>query len=198
MTSKPEHAAFFIQLIAALGGGAGIVALIAFFSGIPKIPSDREISNPSGIINNNQPKIVIINKQDFPSQSNKHNSTERDTSQNSGYESDRLNISNINSSPKLNVEFPLGHFQDDKWSITVSDVKGNLHYRGEELSTGESLHLTDGSVSNVSGDSQRKICTWNNGAYRYQVIWQPQNPNLIRLQVSSPNGEILNRLLEKV
>ncbi|PAX51215.1 hypothetical protein [Brunnivagina elsteri] len=78
MSSKPEHAPFIIQLIAALGGGAGIVALIAFFAEIPKIPSDREISNPSSTINNNQPKIVIINKQDFPSQSNKHNSTERD------------------------------------------------------------------------------------------------------------------------
>jgi hypothetical protein len=190
MNSNPERTPLLVQLIAALGGGAGIVALIAFFLGQGIPDGTNNTSRSSDTINNNSPKIIIVNKHDSPSQSDTQNSNHNPSST----DSDTRKPSDSNTSNNSSAAFPLGSFKDEKWLISLSDENDGFHYRGEELATGESLHLT-GAI--VSGNSQRKIYTWNNGGYRYQIIWQPQNPNFIRLIVSASNGEILNRLLRK-
>ena len=61
------------------------------------------------------------------------------------------------------------------------------------MKTGSSLLL---SGATVTGNNQRRVYNWRNGPSRYQVVWQPSDPNVIRVQVFAANGkEILNRLL---
>ncbi|CCQ55311.1 hypothetical protein CWATWH0005_5271 [Crocosphaera watsonii WH 0005] len=92
-------------------------------------------------------------------------------------------------------DFPNGNFRDDTWSVSLCCGDNIYSYRGQNLRTGDSLNLSNPTIS---GSSQRRIYTWRNGRYRYQVVWQNNDPLFIRLQVFSPNGrEILNRLLEK-
>lgn len=92
--------------------------------------------------------------------------------------------------------FPNGTFTDQEWSVSVSFENNSFRYRGQNLMTGDSISL---SGARVSGNSQRRIYTWRNGATRYQVSWRPSDPDFIRVQVFAPNGkEVLNRLLASV
>ncbi|NEP09475.1 MAG: hypothetical protein F6K14_04430 [Symploca sp. SIO2C1] len=90
---------------------------------------------------------------------------------------------------------PLGHFKGNRWLLDLSYENNVYHYKGTEISTGDSLRLTN---PQVSGNNNRKIYTWKNGQYKYQVIWQPGDPDFVRLQVFVPNGtKLVDDLLEK-
>lgn len=88
---------------------------------------------------------------------------------------------------------PIGTFEDSEWSVTIDYYKNALSYYGINLRTGDSLSLRG---ARVSGNPQRWIYTWTNGDVRYQVAWQPRDPEVIRVQVFNRTGrEILNRIL---
>jgi hypothetical protein len=90
---------------------------------------------------------------------------------------------------------PLSMFSDGEWSVTIDYKENAFSYHARNMRTGDTLSLRG---AKVSGDSQRRIYTWNNGDYRYQVAWQPGDPGVIRLQVFDGRGrETLNRLLYK-
>lgn len=105
-----------------------------------------------------------------------------------------LNSNNCPSMVANNI-LPTGTFQDDDWSVTLTDYNNAYHYYGYNNRTGDSLSLTG---AEVKGDSNRKVYIWRNGKYRYEVSWQPKDHNFVRLQVFDPaNKLILNRLLSK-
>ena len=88
-----------------------------------------------------------------------------------------------------------GVFVDREWTISVYHQDNTYRYRGYNHQTQKSIQLS-GAI--LSGDRQRKIYTWNNQGTRYQVIWQRQDPDFIRVRVITPNGkEALNRLLPR-
>lgn len=88
---------------------------------------------------------------------------------------------------------PMGMYGDGEWSVTISYNNNAFSYYARNIRTGDTLSLRG---AKVSGDNQRRIYTWNNGDYRYQVAWQPADPGVIRLQVfDGGEREILNRLL---
>ncbi len=87
-----------------------------------------------------------------------------------------------------------GTFIDEEsQSQVIIRYDGNaLSYYGNNRK-GDSIRLRGATVS---GNSQRHIYTWTNGDFRYQVAWQPSDPEVIRLQVFDGSGrELLNRLL---
>lgn len=99
----------------------------------------------------------------------------------------------INSPAIAAPQFAQGTFMDDTWSVTLWFENNSYFYRGKNMKTGSSLLL---SGATVTGNSQRRVYNWRNGPSRYQVVWQPNDPNVIRVQVFAPNGkQILNRLL---
>lgn len=86
-------------------------------------------------------------------------------------------------------------FTDGEWQVTIGidDDGYALYYYGVNLRTGDSIKLVG---AKVSGNSQRRVYTWTNGDYRYQVVRQPSNSGVIRLQVFDGRGRVLlNRLL---
>ncbi|MBE9127685.1 MULTISPECIES: hypothetical protein [unclassified Coleofasciculus] len=88
---------------------------------------------------------------------------------------------------------PIGMYSDGEWSVSIDYYENALSYYGTNLRTGDSLTLQG---ARVSGTPQRRIYTWTNGDFRYQVAWQPRDPGAIRVQVFNGRGqEILNRLL---
>lgn len=97
-------------------------------------------------------------------------------------------------SQNSNSKYPLGNFQNNKWLVSIRLENNQLTYLGRSRTSGKSLYLKG---SRISGNNQRKIFTWNNGNYRYQVIWQPNDPNYIRLKVLNSRRELLNELLSK-
>jgi hypothetical protein len=99
----------------------------------------------------------------------------------------------LNSPAIAAPQFPTGTFMDDTWSVALWFENNSYFYQGKNMKTGASLML---SGATTSGNNQRRVFTWRNGPSRYQVVWQPSDPNVIRVQVFSPNGkQILNRLL---
>ncbi|MEC4805891.1 MAG: hypothetical protein SAJ12_03085 [Jaaginema sp. PMC 1079.18] len=90
---------------------------------------------------------------------------------------------------------PYGTFQDSTWAINVSYANNTITYYGENKRTGDNIYLSGAAVG---GNSQRRIYTWQNGVYRYQVAWQPSDPDYIRVQVFDGRGrQIFNRLLNR-
>lgn len=88
---------------------------------------------------------------------------------------------------------PLGTFQSSNWYVNISYYNNALVYYGEEKGTSNWIELVGASVS---GSSDRRVYTWNNGGYLYQVAWRPSDPRVIRVQVFTPGGrEILNQLM---
>ncbi len=88
---------------------------------------------------------------------------------------------------------PTGFYLDRDWGVLLEFKDGSYHYQGTNNQTGKGLKLAGASVS---GNKNRRIYTWNNAGTRYRITWQPSDPDVIRLQVISPNGkEQLNRLL---
>ncbi len=90
---------------------------------------------------------------------------------------------------------PEGSFKDSEWQVTLHRQNNSYHYRGVSLETGTSIELAG---AKVSGTSQRRIYTWNNEGTKYQVVWQSQDPDYVRVKVVSSRGRtILNRLLRR-
>jgi hypothetical protein len=88
---------------------------------------------------------------------------------------------------------PLGMYSDGEWAVTIDYNENAFSYYGRNMRTGDSLSLRGATVG---GNSQRRIYTWTNGDYQYQVSWQPSDSGVIRLQVFDGRGrESLNRLL---
>jgi hypothetical protein len=86
-----------------------------------------------------------------------------------------------------------GTYTDSLWQVTIDKNGDDLSYYGVNVRTGDSIRLRGVTVS---GNSQRHVYTWTNGNVRYQVAWQPSEPQIIRLQVFDGRGrEVLNRLL---
>lgn len=101
----------------------------------------------------------------------------------------------LNTSALAQARAPLGMFQDSEWSVTIRYNRNTLNYYARNLRTDNSLSLRGATVG---GNNQRRIYTWNNGDHRYQVTWQPSDPDIIRLQVFDPRGRVaLNRLLSR-
>jgi len=91
------------------------------------------------------------------------------------------------------ANLPTGMYSDGEWSVTIGYNNNAFSYYGENLRTGDSINLRG---ARVSGNNQRRIYTWRNGDFRYQVAWQPSDPGVIRVQVFNGRGrETLNRLL---
>jgi hypothetical protein len=87
-----------------------------------------------------------------------------------------------------------GFFMDGDWSVDVTLDRGVHKYRGTNLKTNNSIEL---QRSKISGSDRRQIYTWKKGSTQYHVIWQPQDPDFVRLRVSD-NGRILvDRLLAR-
>jgi hypothetical protein len=90
---------------------------------------------------------------------------------------------------------PEGSFKDAEWQVSLSRQNNSYHYRGVSLETGTSIELAG---AKVSGTSQRRIYTWNNEGTKYQVIWQAQDPDFVRVKVVSSRGKtLINRLLTR-
>lgn len=83
-------------------------------------------------------------------------------------------------------------FADDEWLVTISENEDDLIYYGVNLET-ENYIIIQGVTE--QGNNQRRVLSWNNGNYRYQVAYQPNDPGVIRLQVFEREEELLNRLL---
>lgn len=90
---------------------------------------------------------------------------------------------------------PAGTFQDSTWAVNVSYSNNSIAYYGENKRTGDNIYL---SGATVGGNAQRRVYTWQNGNYRYQVAWRPSDPDYIRVQVFDGRGrQIFNRLLNR-
>ncbi len=99
----------------------------------------------------------------------------------------------LNAQVVAQANAPLNTYTDGEWAVSIEYYENAYSYYGTNLRTGDSLTLRG---AKVGGDSQRRIYTWTNGDYRYQVAWQPSDPGVIRVQVFDGRGqEILNRLL---
>lgn len=91
------------------------------------------------------------------------------------------------------VYAPTGTFQSPDWYVSISYSNNTFVYYGEEKGTNNWIQLSGASVS---GSSDRRVYTWDNGGYLYQVAWRPSDPNVIRVQVFTPSGrEVLNQLM---
>jgi hypothetical protein len=89
----------------------------------------------------------------------------------------------------------IGYFADSDWSIDVMPQQNSYRYVGTNIKTGKSLTL---KRVKVSGTESRRVYSWNNSGTRYHVIWQPKDPDYVRLQVVQPNGEmVIDRLLSR-
>ena len=100
-------------------------------------------------------------------------------------------MSEPRSAPRSDVK--RAAFTDNEWLVAIGQNGDDFSYYGVNLRTRNSLTLRG---ARVSANSQRQVYTWNNGDYRYQVAWQPSEPQIIRLQVFDGRGrEVLNRLL---
>jgi hypothetical protein len=93
------------------------------------------------------------------------------------------------------IDRPDGNFEDKDWNVGLSYQNNSYRYRGLNLKSQTSLELSGATISSTN---QRKTYTWNNGSTRYQVVWQAQDPDYIRVQVIESNGNVmLNRLLSR-
>lgn len=120
---------------------------------------------------------------------------QNESSSNSSSNSNSNSSSSSNSGTNSNSNsFPEGRFANSEWSLNLSRSNNNILYQAQSLKDSSSLNLENGRIS---GSSDRRIYTWNNGAYRYQVVWQPTDPDYVRLRVFTPSGELLNQLLSK-
>jgi hypothetical protein len=90
---------------------------------------------------------------------------------------------------------PEGSFKDAEWQLTLRRQNNSYHYHGVNIETGTSIELAG---AKVSGNSSRRVYTWNNEGTKYQVVWQAGDPDFVRVKVVSSRGRtILNRLLRR-
>jgi hypothetical protein len=90
---------------------------------------------------------------------------------------------------------PEGSFSDGEWRVNLIRENNSYRYQGINIDTGTSIELAG---AKVSGNSSRRIYTWNNEGTKYQVVWQSKDPNYVRVKVVGNSGRtILNRLLSR-
>lgn len=90
---------------------------------------------------------------------------------------------------------PEGSFTDGEWQVNLIRENNSYRYQGINLDTGTSIDLAG---AKVTGNSSRRIYTWNNEGTKYQVIWQSKDPKYVRVKVIGNSGKtILNRLLSR-
>jgi hypothetical protein len=88
-----------------------------------------------------------------------------------------------------------GVFGDDNWTVSIFYERDAYRYTATSTSNAPWIEL---SGATVGGTRDRRTYTWSNGGTRYQAIWQPRDPDFIRVRVLSPGGtEILNRLIKR-
>jgi hypothetical protein len=88
-----------------------------------------------------------------------------------------------------------GVFSDSKWTINISFQRNAYRYQADRIGDKAGIDLAGATIG---GTSERRTYTWNNDGTRYQAIWQPKDPDFIRVRVISPRGnEIFNRLLKR-
>jgi len=93
------------------------------------------------------------------------------------------------------IRVPTGAFQNSDWYVYLNVENDTYVYYGSSKNSDNALELFG---AYISGSPERRIFTWYNGDYEYQVAWRPNDPTVIRLQVFAPNGsEILNELLDQ-
>jgi hypothetical protein len=93
-------------------------------------------------------------------------------------------------------DYPPGEFSDKDWKVTLNFANNSYSYYGENRNNNSNISLS-GAVA--SGNKQRQVYTWNNNGTKYQVVWKPNDPNYIRVQVIGPKGKvILNRVLQAI
>jgi serine/threonine-protein kinase len=132
-------------------------------------------------------------RENIARQTDSSSSSNSNSSSNSGSNSGSSSNSSSNSGSNSN-SFPEGRFANSEWSLNLSRSNNNIFYQAQSLKDSSSLNLENGRIS---GSNDRRVYTWNNGAYRYQVVWQPNDPDFVRLRVFTPSGEELNQLLSK-
>ncbi len=105
-------------------------------------------------------------------------------------------VMSLSPAPVMAQEQKLGGmFGDDRLSVSVFYERNAYRYRATSVGDTSGIDL---SGATLGGTRDRRIYTWNNGGTRYQAIWQPQDPDFIRVRVFSPRGkEIFNRLLKR-
>jgi hypothetical protein len=102
----------------------------------------------------------------------------------------------IAQSNNVRANNPDGVFKGGDFTVAVYYRNGTYQYDGRGLGdASNSIHLAGATVVR---DGQRKVYTWNNSGTRYQVIWRAQDPDFIRVRVTTPRGkEVLNRLFSR-
>lgn len=92
------------------------------------------------------------------------------------------------------LSFLAGRWLADDLDINLALVDDALHLYGSDVLTGADIHLTDGRLG---GTPQNLLYIWEqDGGSRYQVAWQPDDPDEMRFQVFGPNGgRLLNTLM---
>jgi hypothetical protein len=107
------------------------------------------------------------------------------------------------------LPFPDGQFGDYNPQLSVYDsrnaprttifsllVEKNTYYlHARNFKTNQTFCLAGATVS---GTSQRPVFTWNSRGTKYQVAWQPQDNETIRLIVTNPSGKVAtNQILKR-
>ncbi|MFW6358646.1 MAG: hypothetical protein ACOC0N_05460 [Chroococcales cyanobacterium] len=107
-----------------------------------------------------------------------------------------VSVIDINAPAIAQSSLPTGQWLGGNFEVNISYYNNALHYEGYDLRNGASIEL---SGAQVSGSPQRRIYTWQNGNYRYQVAWRPNDSDVIRLQVFAPSGrQLVNTLMYNV
>ncbi|MBE9257661.1 MULTISPECIES: hypothetical protein [Aphanizomenonaceae] len=91
--------------------------------------------------------------------------------------------------------YPNNTFSDQEWTVTLKFSNNSYQYYGKHIPKNTSINLS-GAVA--SGSHERQIYTWNNNGTKYQVVWKPNDPNYIRVQVIDRGKIVLNRLLRAI
>lgn len=89
-------------------------------------------------------------------------------------------------------EFPA--FSDGEWLVTFKENGNDLIYYGANVQTKADIVLRNVTIQ---GNQQRRVFSWNNGDYTYQVAYQPSDPDFLRLQVFEGSELLLDRLLRR-
>ncbi len=98
----------------------------------------------------------------------------------------------IQQSIAQNIAITDFEFSDGEWTVRVLKVDGELRYEGSNVNQSKGIRITGGKKSKKNG---RFVYAWKNKNVSYIVIWNPNDPNFARLQVTESGRLILNKLL---
>ena len=97
-----------------------------------------------------------------------------------------LNITN-NYSINAQTEFiPIGVFSNGSLSVSLWHENDTYNYLGYDESTQNSIQLSTPIL-----DSNNNFFVWHIDDHQYQVAWQPQYPNSIKVTIINPNNQII-------